>query len=919
MEKTKISSYKHTIFLLILSGLAMFSCSRQNTTMMGRTYHNMTSLFNYYYNAEELFTLTVKELEREYEFDGLGFIDIIYYGDEENPKYETEFADAIKKNDILIFKHPHSNFIDNCRFLNGKLRFYKHEYRLAMQNFDEVLNNFTEFEDIYEVYFWKAKAYYMMDNVALAKDVLAEFITENPAYTPKGRLQGDVAIFQAQLAIEEGDNENAISLLEENMKRIKGFERRARSHYLLGQLYEQEEDYARSLVQFQKVKRHTNDYDFIFQSKIKIAELMVDYQAGEDDDKKIYKYLKKLARDEKNEEFLDQVYFQSARLELKKDSLMPALDYLQQSIQASVRNNRQKAISYYKVGDIYFYEFQHYPKASAYYDSAAQVIPSRAPEYTEYTRVAKTMQKYIRAKETIAFQDSMLWLASLPEDQLNAYVDSVYEAEQQRIAEEQARLEAEAAANKNNANSNNDLYRLNQLNQFNQQRTPGNNSNSQGWYFDDPSTVISGKIEFERKWGKRTNEDHWRRSNKAAGFGDDYGDDTNIADAGADSSMVQQYGDKASFYQTIPRTEDEIANTNMKIEEAYYSLGQIYSQNLNEPDSAIKTFEEMLDRYDNSEFSLRARYALYKLYTQRDNPLANAQKSLILNEYPNSIYSYLIQGLDPEDFKEEEAEFIFAYEGLYKAYRQRQFITSLGFSEFLLDEYIDKPGLDQARMEYIRGMSYGFVGLTDSLEAILTKVTLEYPNSDVKTPADETLALLRAGFTGAPEKVSESSGFPEQINIETPANTSLSPTADTTDAGTSDKGAIDPRFEGFTADIKPNDKLFVLMFIPKDKIAKNELRNLLTEYNEQAQGGENLKAFVFDYHQTHLVPYINSFPDTETAQSYIDAFLSSDLGQQILDNDTHPIFYSTQSNFRVSYSNKRMEDYVAFYREVLRE
>jgi len=880
----------------------------------------MTSLFNYYYNAKELYTLTVQELERSYKFDGQGFINVVYYGDEENPQYETEFTDAIKKNDILIYKHPHSNYVDDCRFLNGQLRFYKHEYRLAMQNFDEVLNNFPEFDERYDVYFWKAKAYYMMDNVALAKDVLAEHITENPAYTPKGRLQGDVAIFQAQLALEEDNIDEAIRYLEENMTRIKGFERRARSHFLLGQLYESKEQYDRSLVQFGKVKRHTNDYDFIFQSKIKIAQIYVDYQAGQDDDKKIYKYLKKLARDEKNEEFLDQIFYEFARLELKKDSTENALGYLRQSIDASVSNNRQKARSYYKAGDVYFYDYQNYPKASAYYDSAAQVIPEQAPEFKEITRVAKTMQKYIRAKETIAYQDSMIWLASLPEERLNAIIDSVYDAEQKRLAEEQARLEAEAARNQN---TNNDLMQLNQLNQFNQRNNPNSPNNSQGkWYFDDPSTVISGKIEFERKWGQRPNADHWRRSNKAASIGDSFADQGVDSTQTVDSSFVNQYGEKAQYYQDIPQNEEEVESANMQIEEAMYTLGQIYSQNLNEPDSAIKTFEQLLDRYDNSEYTLRARYALYKLYSEQGSPIAEAQKSLILNEHPNSIYAYLIQGLDPEDFKEEEAEFLYAYEGLYKAYRERRFITSLGFSEFLMAEYEDKPGLDQARMEYIRGMSYGYVGLQDSLKYILEKVIANFPNSDVSESAALTLDLLNSQIAdeiaakeaAAAEKAAASAAN----NTDTAPSAQLSTNPSTTDTDTTQsKEPLDPRFEGFEKEINAKEKLFVLMFIPSKKFAKNELRTQLEAYNDTLQTTSNLKTFVFDYHKTHLVPYINSFSNKQEAMLYIQQFLSSDFAQTLFKNELPPVFFCTQNNFRIAYSNKRMEDYIAFYQEVL--
>ena len=130
------TSNKLTIFFLIWGGIFLLSCSKNNTTLTGRTYHDMTSLFNYYYNAEELFVETVGALEREYAYGDFGYIDIIHFGDEASIKrYEADFGEAIRKNDMVIFKHPHTNFIDNCRFLNGKLRFYKREYILAMQKF----------------------------------------------------------------------------------------------------------------------------------------------------------------------------------------------------------------------------------------------------------------------------------------------------------------------------------------------------------------------------------------------------------------------------------------------------------------------------------------------------------------------------------------------------------------------------------------------------------------------------------------------------------------------------------------------------------------------------------------------------------------------------------------------------------------
>ena len=228
----------------------------------------------------------------------------------------------------------------------GSFDFISGNISLQCKNFDEILNNYSEFDRVDEVYFWKARTYYFSDNLEMAKDVLNEHLINNPEFTAKGKLRGDIAVFQAQMAMDEKDYPNAIRHLEENLKHIRGFGRKARAHFLLGQLYEKNDDFGRSLTQYKAVKRHTNDYDLIFTSKMKVARLYIDHQEGQDDEKRIYKYLKKLARDEKNEDNLDQIYFEFARLEQKKDSLEKSLEYLRQSTASSVSNNRQKSLSY---------------------------------------------------------------------------------------------------------------------------------------------------------------------------------------------------------------------------------------------------------------------------------------------------------------------------------------------------------------------------------------------------------------------------------------------------------------------------------------------------------------------------------------------------------------------------------------------
>ena len=886
------------------------SCGRDKTHLPARSYHDMNSYFNGYYNALEIFDEIVKKIETDYDFTGEGFMEINPLGTEQAIKgVIPELEEAIKKNDVVMYKYPNGNWVDDCRFLNGKCWFYKKEYTLAMQNFDEVLNNFPEFQDITEVYLWKARTYYEMDNKEMGLDYFEEFITDDLGLNPNRKFKEEIILFQIKLAMDQGDHPAAIKLLENNIKYINGYGRKARAHFLLAQLYEEAGNFAKSLTRYKAVKRFTNNYDYIFKSKLKVARLLIDNQEGQDESKKIARYLKRMLKDEKNEEFRDQIYFERALLEYKKDSLQLALGDLRRSVNVSSGNNRQKALSYFQAGDIYFKELQEYKNASAYYDSAAQVIPQEAREYKKFHDISKVFKDYVNCIETVQYQDSMLYLASLPKEELDAIVEKVFEAEQKRLAEEEkARQEALAAQAENNNGqgpASNDLYNLNQLREMNNRRNPGLNGAASGWYFDNPSSVTNGKLEFERKWGRRSNEDHWRRKNKTSNFSSSSPEtstaSTDSTGSTVDSSLVQQYGDKFKFYQDIPTTAAEEKEANEKIQAALYRLGQIYYETLNETDSSITTYERLLDRYEGSDYAMRARYALFNMYSDMESPLAFAQKSFILAEYPGSIYAKLLQGVPPEEIELPEDEFIYAYEGLFDAYFTGQYITSLGFSEFLLDQYLEEPTLDLAQLHYIRGMSYGYLGLQDSLKQILTQVVNDYPQKEVTEVAKKTLGFL---------KDLEVENDPGQSNGPLPP----APTSQEIDSTLLEN----PAYKGFSKQRRANDKLFVLLLLDKEGKDKTFLRDAIKKYVSEEYAEKKLKSFVFDYQRTHFLPYISSFGDEGAALEFIKAFSASTNGKEIIEAAKDPkIFYITQDNFREAYGKKRMEDYVSFYEEVL--
>ena len=901
---TRPSVGKLTNFLLILSLLFCISCSKEKETLSARVYHSSLSYFNGYYNANYLYEETLKKLESQYSYPEQGFIEVVYYGSKDEVKsFENDFEEIAKKNDRVIFKHPNGNYIDECRLLNGKSWFYRQDYYKALQNFDFVLDSFPDSKLAPEAWFWIAQTQYQMENPEVASEIVDERLLYADSVILEDKMLDELGLFRTKLAIDKEDYPAALKILTEHIEYINGRMRKARAHFLLGQLYDATENFPKALEQFEMVGKYSETYYLTFISKMKIARLYVDFQEGKDDDQIVQDYLTKLLKDEKNEEYQDRIYFEFAMLELKKGNRDEAIAYLRESIRSNMNNQRQKALSYYKIGQIHFYDLQDYNTAQAYYDSAATSINQDAPEYQEITTLAKTLKNYITQINTIHYQDSMLYLASLPKEEVDKIVDVLVKEEEERKKEELARQLEEQESLKNNDPFFNPL-----LQNQNRQRNRNNQSGGAGnWYFDNPGSVSNGRIQFQQLWGNRQNADHWRRSNKTSvavggigGAGEESGPGGSSTIA-VDSAMLEKYGDNYKYYVDIPDTEERKEESLAMIEEALYKLGQIYSQRLDEPDSAIKTFNTLLDRFEDSEFALRTRYALFKLYSEKRDKLARVHRSIIINEYPKTIYAYLILGKDPNELKKDEEDFIYAYEGLFNAYADKQYETSLGFSEYLLaqSQFNDNPAIDLAKLHYIRGMSYGFTGDQDSLRNILTRVVNTYPEHEVTPIAQKTLNYLQNGIPEDKKPISEATGESEAVDLD--------PKRDPNN----------PAYRGFTTEVKPTDKIFVLMYVRKEKISKADATKLINEFNKKAYAQSRFKVFAFLYKQTHLLPYISTFKSVEDASGYVDAFKADPSSGAIISSSDEKVFYISHSNFKVAYGQKRMADYINYYEYII--
>lgn len=166
-----------------------------------------------------------------------------------------------------------------------------------------------------------------------------------------------------------------------------------------------------------------------FESQMNMAEC---YSEGSGDTRYINKVLLKMAKETKNKEFLDQIYYALAQIALSNTEDTLAISYLRKSVSSSVNDKVQKTTSSLQLADIYF-EKADYENAQAYYDTASMSLPKEYPNYDEILNKTGVLSELVSEVKTIALQDSLQRLALMDTTELNSLIDQLiadYEEEE---------------------------------------------------------------------------------------------------------------------------------------------------------------------------------------------------------------------------------------------------------------------------------------------------------------------------------------------------------------------------------------------------------------------------------------------------------------------------------------------------------
>ena len=852
----KYSFYKYSL-ILIISLLFFSSCSTKKKSWVSRQYHNTTARYNGYFNGNQSVKQGLKKIDQSFEDDYSQILPIFKTGDLQKSKVAHSYMNkAIQKASIVIQKHSikirgkeYCKWIDDNYLLLGKSYFYKGDLEESLRSFSFLKENYKNSEISLLAEIWMARCFIEKKDFSSAENVLIEL--ENNKRFPN-KYKFDFNIVSADSYLRQQNYSLAADHLQTALKLVKRKKQKTRLNFILAQIFQNQKIYSKSRVFYKKVLSSNPEYVMTFNAKMNLA--LSSNQKNNDYDK-IRSSLIKMSKDDKNKEYLDQIFYTLGKMdEQKNDTVSSVANYLQSTLN-SVENSQQKGLSFLALSEIAFVQ-KDFLQSKIYYDSTAYFLNEGYEFYPKIIERKNILTDLIFYLNTVQLEDSLQALGLLPKDQLELVIAEIINNE---LEKEKERLEQEAGRQQNMMNNNGRGGRNEQF---------GNNTSGGKWYFYNPATLSFGLSEFRKNWGKRKLEDNWRRSNKNS-EGSFESDSAQNPDSKNQSFNTK---DPQFYLSQIPTNLEDFTNSNKKIVNSCFQAALIFKENLNCYDKANEMLEKVLSsNSSDSNYLAMTLYSLFQNLNEKEKTFqAQKFKAQLTNEFPNSLYSKLL-------YDSTYLEKISAV-AIVEENRFDMVLSYFKNEEFdnVLSETINISNNDFAiKYKFLRALS--FLKKSDTLTFLQAAQAIkeDYPKNKISVEIDEILKVL------------EDPDLMNQANAKAELNSSYLQYDDSRHS--------------------------IVIVMPRDGTDVNYLKTIISDFHSKNYPNDiyEISAMLLGKDQ-HLVT-IKSFENKTITISYYNSINNSSNVIKELAKYDYKIMAIAIENFSEFYKNKDVKGYNTFF------
>ncbi len=756
--------------LVVVIATVCVGCSTEKNTSQTRWWHSFHAKYNTYYNGSVAYIEGSLEKENGNKDNFTEIIPLYTVGNKGSRELgASNFDRAIEKSKKAIKRHSikrrpewtksrkkterdiewlnrkeYNPFLWKAWMLMGRSQFMKGSFDEAASTFAYMARLYNTQPAIYgKARAWLAKCYIEQDWIYDAEDVITKMRRDSIHWRAKKEWDYTLADYY----IRTSRFKEAIPYLRKVIKHEMRRKQRAREWFLMGQLQAAVGNKDEAYKAFKHVIRQHPPYELEFNARIAMTEVM-----GAGRSKQMIGRLKRMAASDNNKDYLDQVYYAIGNIYLSQRDTLNAIAAYEKGNSKSVRNGIEKGVLLLNLGDLYWAR-EEFSDARRCYGEAIGLLDKDRDDYEQLSDRSKILDELVPYTDAVHLQDSLQALAKMPEKERNAAIDRVIEAlRKKEKAERDAQAEADAQ------------QQLAQNGGSNMQQNTGNfpnNSQGQGgqWYFYNPMAVNQGKSAFQRLWGKRENVDDWQRVNKTVvatpGVMDELTDAQRdsifMAEAAEDSlkqvlDSAQNNPHKREYYLAqIPFSEEQVAASNLIIEDGLYHSGVIFKDKLDNLRLSEKSLRRLTDDYPDFVNMDEALYHLFLLYSRKgDRATASAYLERLKQHHVDSKWTALLS--DP--YFEENARYgthieDSIYAATYEAFKADKFDEVRRNGEISANRF--PLGANRDKFIFIGGLSKLNNGDTRGCLEDMNKVVADYPQSDVSPLAGMIINGVKGG------------------------------------------------------------------------------------------------------------------------------------------------------------------------------
>lgn len=913
------------------------ACSTSKNTGISRRVQALKTQYNTYFNGNEAFKEGYTAQRDGNKDNYMEMLPYYMVGNKNTVKLGSgQFDRAIEKSQKAIKQHSitkkpdvsaskrrtakgklwlaqkeYNPFLYKAWFLMGNAQFQKGEFFEAASTFAYIQRLYaTKPNIVAKARVLEAKCYAEMEWYYDAEDLLNR--AQRDSFPTS--LNGAKAAILADCQIRQQQYEEAIPNMLEAIKRQKGSIEKARLYFLLGQLYHQVGDDEKAFKAFKKVYSKNPPYEMEFNARIKQSEVLSKGQS-----KQMIAKLKRMAKNAKNKDYQDQVYYAIGNIWLANGDTTRAIWAYKDGVEKSTRNGIEKGVVWLHLGQLYW-EREEFVKAQACYAGVLGLFDKDREDYKEVNERSRILDELLPFASAVELQDSLQDLARMDSVERMKVIKNIIEELKKKEKEE----EKKAAEQANAGNQN----RPGTQNQGNQQRPGAQNQTAAQWYFYNPAVVTSGKTEFQRLWGTRQLADDWRRNNKTVlALEDEEAEDeaeeadtdsigslnaptdslgTAVADSTAAppvqlSEAEQKELEKLKEYESdphrpeyylkdIPFTDEQMTQSNAKLVDGLFNSAIIYKDRMENFPLAERTFQRICIDFPEFDKMSDIYYNMYQLYSRFGySEEAASYRAKLMEEYPDEEHTKLIA--DPMfEFKGRYGKQIedSIYQVTYDAYVADDYDQVIANADYTAKEYPD--GENRARFMFLSAMSRLSQGDDSRFLTEMKDIVTNYPKSTVSELAGLFVKGLQNGRLLASGRMNNGSIWERRSYLD------------------SDSIAGDTLF----SDEKNCNWMFVVAY-ERDSINENQLLFEMAQYNFS---NFTVRNFDIEMEKTEGISLlkVKTFMNYDEAYIYLHRLINNrEMAQKM---EGLRMFIISEDNMKKLTRGMSYADYFEFYDEV---